>query len=762
MRPEDIPKIVRAHSEVDRQSEHRESSHGNEEQMYDTDLGGKGERLPKLILFRSVREGMPAFLLSQVAEQSRCLSQFFELIELPPVGDYDEICDRHEPDLVLFESGVDSGKRQIWNTSAQSHIPKLGFLHADAVDMARGTFISDMAEWGVETFFTHSVAMGEYTPEIADRLYVWPVFIDPDLFHDYGLQKVVPILFTGAQIGFYPWRNAVSRVLSMHRPTMTCPHVGWHEHAGARRMLFGEKYARLLNASTFVPACGSVTRELVRKHLEIPAAGACLVTERTAALESIGFRDMENCVFATPEDVVEKLDMLFDDQELLSRIIRAGHDLVHSRHTMVHRNQIRQWFDLRCRLSAGETIIQDGPAGRLRIVPAVANQANIHVVSGGLDRRLLRRGWDLIGAGLHDPAETLFLRCLNHALVPEALVGLAYCQLLKGDSEAAKNSIERWLDITFLHHKCKDPDPVAWATRIRVALCCGKLDEACAKALQFPDLRHQELDRIRKLLRADAGETGDSKPCRASIAPTPHLSEEDWKLQLNLMLRACDQDAIESAIAAGHLPVPAVAIDSGGKSRPAEKGPAVRGSARTLVGRAKARLRGLKKTLTENDWTFQIERAISCEPALRAVILEPSPFNLGQRAVRRSLKNNPWLPKIIGIGSAELIDSSSQPVFRPGDLVYVTAKTAERFDLTSLVDSAGVVLVEGANRKGGQRLTELLLDSEDFSLIMHDATDKVGYAIFRRLTLQFAWLEGVLGERSSVSTVSASQAQTAA
>lgn len=706
--------------------------------MFDTDLAGGGAKLPKLIFFRSVRDAVPAFLMEHISEHSRCLRQFFQVTELQPDCDYDEVCDRHQPDLVLFESGVDSAARRIRNTSAHPHVPKLGFLYADAYDAARATFISDMEEWGVKTYFTHSVAMGEYTPEIADRLYVWPNFVDPAIFRDYGLEKVVPVLITGSQIGLYPWRNAISRVLSGQYPTMICPHFGWHTRSGSQRMLFGEKYARLLNATTFAPACGSVTRELVRKHLEIPASGACLVTERTAAMESFGFRDMENCVFATPDDVVEKLDMLLADPERLEQITRAGHDLAHSRHTMTQRSQIREWYDLNRKLVPGETIVQDGPAGGLRIVPAGARQANCHVVSGGLDRSLLRQGWELMGADRIGAAKTLFLRCLNHAFMPEALVGLAYCQLLEGDCEGSKTGIDGWLDVTFRRYGSKAPDPVAWATKIRIALCCGNLQEARSSALEFPVLRHQELDRIRDTLGLAAEPGTDPCAYRASIAPTPSLSEPEWRLQMLLMLRACGQDAIASALEAGRLP--AMAIDGRSGSAPAKRNAAApRRSVSLLAGRAKARLRGLKRTLTENDWTVQIDRLIACEPAFRAVIVDPSLLSLGQRAFRRSLRNNPWLPEIV-----EMRGNGDGLSFRPGDLVYVTAKAAQPFDPARLVDAAGVVLIEGANLMGAYRLTEALSTSADFSVVLHDVQGKVGYAIFRRRAPQFAWGEGLL------------------
>ncbi|HTJ58485.1 MAG TPA: glycosyltransferase [Devosiaceae bacterium] len=684
-------------------------------------------------------------MTTHLLEHSRCLSQFFEVIELLPDCDYDEVCDRHQPDLVLFESGVDSAERSIRNTSAHPHVPKIGFLNADSIDAARATFISDMAEWGVETYFTHSLAMGEHTPEIADRLFVWPNFVDPEIFHDYGLEKVVPILLTGNQTGFYPWRNAVARVVSAHFPTMICPHFGWHAGSESRRMLIGEQYARLLNASIFAPACGSVAKDLLRKHLEIPASGACLVTERSAALEDMGFRDMENCVFATPEDVVEKLDILLADQQQLNRIVRAGHDLVHSHHTMAQRSQIRQWFDLNSRLKPGEKIVQDGPIGPLRIVSGRARPSNNHAVSGALDCELVAKGWRAIEAGSSAAAKSFFLRCLNHAVIPEALVGLAYCHLLNGDAEAAKERIDGWLDVTFRQYGCKEPDPVAWATGIRIALCRGKLREAMAMASRFPALKHRELDRICSLLGVHVDRAGDTRVPRASIAPPPDQGEREWQTQLLLMLRACGQRSIATAIETGRAPPPKFGKERLYEFRPSKRRVAPwRRVVSLLPDNAKTRLRRLKKAILENDWTSQVEKLISCEPASRALILEPSSLSRGQRAFKRSLRKNPWLPDLVEIRSA-IAAGNSSPALRPGDIVYVTARAARVFDLSIVVETASVVLVDGANLPGGQKLTEVLSGNADFSLILHDGRDKIGYAIFRRRSPQLAWANGALG-----------------
>lgn len=706
------------------------------------------EQLPKLIFFRSLRNGMPEFLKAHVAEQSRCLSQFFEVIELPPLGDYGEICDRFQPDLVLFESGVDSGKRNIRNVSAHSQIPKLGLLLADALDTARATSIADMAEWGVETFFTHSVSMGEYTPEISDRLYTWPNFIDPAIFRDYGLEKNIPILITGSQIRFYPWRNAISRVVSGRYPTVICPHGGWNIQRGGPQTMFGESYARLLNTATFVPTCGSVTRDIVRKHLEIPASGACLVTERTAALEAIGFRDMENCVFATPEDIVGKLDMLLADKEQLYRITKAGHDLVHNNHTIAHRREIREWFDLRCQLKAGDTILQESPTKGLRIASGSPSQSSYTVVSSGLDRLLLRKGWKQLSTSALYAAEESFLRCLNFAEIPEAFVGLAYCQLLQGSVGNARTSIKRWLDLSFLHHECKEPDPVAWAMWIRIALCGGHVRAAVERATQFPHIRHRELDRIRTVLGLDTTEIFSNSKNRPSIAPTPVLGEHEWRQQLEMMLRACGQAVIASTIQAGNLSSSMPVVQARTESQATNNASATRTAIGMPVNWLKAKIRGFRKRLTENNWTLHVDRVASCEPAVRAVILGPSSLNLGQRSFRRSLRNSPWRPRLVEVRVSEIAKEKFQFGFRPGDLVYVTAKAVRLVDLNRLLASAGLVFVDGSNSKDGHKLTEALAASGEFALVLHDCAGKTGYATFRRLTPQLAWNEGMLSDNS--------------
>jgi hypothetical protein len=713
--------------------------------------------LPKMIFFRSIRGGLPDFISEHLMDQIRCLRQFFNVIEITQDCDYDEVCDKYEPELALFESGVYTERRLIRKTSSHPEVRKLGFLHADAVDSARAAFISDMQEWGVETFFTHSVSMAEYTPAIADRLFVWPNFIDPKIFRDYNQVKCIPVLVSGGQTAFYPWRNAISRAVSAHFPTMICPHFGWQNEGGTHRMPLGEKYARQINSSIFVPACGSVTRDLVRKHLEIPAVGACLVTEQSAALESFGFQDMVNCVFATPENIVDKLDELLRDEDKLNRIVRAGHDLVHGRHTIHNRDQVRQWFDLSAGLGPGDKIVQDNPSGGLRISGIEEKQASYRVSSDGLDRVLLRKGWELIAKKRAWRAEYYFRRCLIHFFMAEALVGFTYCRLLSGDHKGAREAINRWLDVIFEHHKSKDPDPIAWATNIRVLVCAGDISEARAQAARFSWLDHEELNRMRNVLGlTTVQEIPGSRLGRPSIAPVPVLSQRAWTEQLVDMLKACNQGSLASKLAFGKLSLTLVPESVNGReSNPVELGSWTvlktmsRKAAARLRSSGVATLRTLKRRLIENDdWSLHVHRLLQNEPISRAIVLNSSRFSRGLWALRRAVRMNPWCPQLIEINHSVANNRRAGSYdLAPGDLVYITTKGAVFIDLTNVCDQADVVIIDGIVDSAGYRVVNLLSRNDDFWIVHHDM-DLDGHAIFRRRKARMRWNKGLLADTS--------------
>lgn len=510
---------------------------------------------PRLVYLQWDHRGLPAFVQMHMQTHVKCLRQFFDLTVITGDCDYGQICDEHMPDAVLFESGVNYREARhptIRHTSAHPSVPKLGLHNGDPWCDARPGFLSDMEQWGIDTFFTISTTMAEHTPTVADHLFVWPNFIDPELYHDYAEPKRIPVLITGQVSPLYPWRQRVHAAVATHFPNLRCPHRGYSS-SHAARMLFGEEYARTISASHFVPSCGAVARELLRKHLEVPACKSCLVTERSPILEACGFVDMVNCVFADSHDVVDKLDHLLGHPAELERITRAGYDLVHARHTLRQRDQILQWVREQRLLQPGERLVQDGPLGPIHRVCQSSPARSVHIRSDGMHLKDMRTGDALLAAGDFRTAAEHFRRaacCIPW--MPEPALKLALCDLHLGVANRAAESLERLNVTTLSKYGAAAPDPVEWAYAAIATLCRGDLTEAAERTACFRSLGHPELDRTRtaidallgRLVSAEAESvhaSGPTAPQRCSVHSLPRRSFDEWIAMLCGMLTANGQ-----------------------------------------------------------------------------------------------------------------------------------------------------------------------------------------------------------------------------
>lgn len=715
---------------------------------------------PRLVFFRRHRRDLPGFKLRHMAEQARCLAQFFEVCVVSDHCDYSEACERHRADIALFESGVDGVPQKITNTSACSAIPKIGFCNTDAFCPARSSVLADMDHWGVEALFTLSVAMPEYTPEIADELFVWPNFADTEVYRDYGQPKTVPVVFTGSRASFYPWRNAVYDALIARYPCLTVPHAGWSSNVtAARTMLHGEGYARLLAAAQVAPTCGSVAREVVRKHFEIPATGTCLVTERTPGLEAAGFVDMQNAVFADAEDVCDKLDHLFGHPEELQSITDAGRALVNSHHTIVQRDQIHQWFKLNSVRRSDQRITQDGPFGSLRLVSTTSGIVNSHVRSGGLDLELLHEGERLIGAGRYAHAARMFRRSLNYHFMAEALVGLARCSLYQGDAVAALEWLAQSLGWSLSEHQAREPDPVEWALFVRALLCAGRLGDAAARARQFPELHHHELERIRDataaLTQADALPWPHADRARSSLHVLPTLSVTDWTDELCRMLRSCNQERMAEVLAnsvvtatprlAARAPGGAVAEPARRPTLPLlERGSRTARAKRVVATAIEAQLRG-----RVGVQRFPIIWDLARQQEVRSALLFGASAAQGlTQAVMSGLGGNVYQPEVRWVRDAtpRLFPRRYRP---PGERVagidaaaghaslgragLVLVGPAARLSVAEreLVLSAEFVIVMDIDGHANHPLHTHLSSDPCASLLVHAASDHPSYSAFR-------------------------------
>jgi hypothetical protein len=62
---------------------------------------------PRLVFFQYLYDDkLPEFLLIHKRNRVNCLSEFFDVTVVDHDCDYQQICDAYEPDLALFESGV--------------------------------------------------------------------------------------------------------------------------------------------------------------------------------------------------------------------------------------------------------------------------------------------------------------------------------------------------------------------------------------------------------------------------------------------------------------------------------------------------------------------------------------------------------------------------------------------------------------------------------------------------------------------------------
>jgi Glycosyl transferases group 1 len=516
---------------------------------------------PKLVFFQSrYDDNLPEFLLAHKQEHVNCLSLFFDVTVIRHDCDYEQICDLYQPDLALFESGVNlltCRRPKIANVRSCRIIPKLGLLNADAWCETRSGSLSEMDQWGIETFFSISTTAAEHMPAVADRLFIWPNSIDATVYHKYNEAKLIPVLLSGATAAQYPWRRRVYKLVAEHYPSLWCPHRGYLSRSSAGQVLSGVKYARTISAAEVAPVCGTVAKEVIRKHFEIPACGTCLITEPACNLEQAGFVDMTNCVFADEHNILDKLEFLFTNPERLREITAAGHQLVHTRHTQQNRNQILQWFHLNKTIASNEKIIQLNPFVQLTTTSGLPQKSSPSPVEIGTHLQLLRKGDEMLWAGQIAAAESQYQRCLSYMQkLPEARFKLALCNLYKGNAAEASSGIFELIQYCVSEYQAVDPDPVEWAYYLLSLLGMGKLIEADNFASEFPWLEHPELNRVRMITHLLSGAKtgrvltfGKVGNFRDSIHQLPEKSEMAWHGEFIQIMLACGQPSLAEAAA---------------------------------------------------------------------------------------------------------------------------------------------------------------------------------------------------------------------
>jgi hypothetical protein len=438
------------------------------------------------------------------------MESFFDVVRVDRDADFSELCRRHRPDLVVVEDGAERGpclRPDITNKNAYPEIPRVGLLTCDPFSPARPVFFSEMAEWGISTFFVFSILTGVYTPAVRDQIFYWPQFVDGNLFRDYKTEKVIPVLLTGkvARGGLdYSWRrNVFHRLTDSGLPVMNVPHPGYAT-GDTNYRVYGEHYARLINASMIAPTCGSVTNGLVMKHLEIPAAKCCLITENTPAVQEFGFIDMKNCVFATPDDVVAKTNHLLQNPDKLKQITQNGFDLVHQNHTILQRSQLRDWAELARELRPGQRIVQSGLLAPLKLVDEDSDQQDFHLEPNGPVSKAIRNARRSLETDKIARARSESKTAQAYIpWFPEPEFIDAIASLKRKRVRRATQLLASLLKRNLFDAGARRPDPVEWAYFL-IALAAVNSKDVSHYDRLFATLSHPELDEIRtQLYRAE-------------------------------------------------------------------------------------------------------------------------------------------------------------------------------------------------------------------------------------------------------------------
>ncbi|MDQ4421388.1 glycosyltransferase [Sphingobium sp. DEHP117] len=365
--------------------------------------------------------------------------------------DFAEACERLKPDFVIFDSvhWVRSPALNITNPRAFPEIPRALYYDCDPHEPMRPYLMPLLEACGVDTIFC-GIEHLQQMPELALRdHFVIPKFIDSDIFRDYGLEKTIPVSVFGGHLfpTFYAWRAKFLEEIQRLIPTLVYPHPGYTLKEPNPFEARNEKYARLLSASYFSVSDTTRLDYVVRKHLEIPAAGAVLVAPRSEVVEALGFVDMENCLLGEGDELYRRIRSVAADTALYEHIRKAGHDLVHGRYTRKHWTYMLDWFECRMTCGPDEVTQQNGRFGKFRNVPAQTATASVAGLSYGPSpmSAALRNAASAIlsGRALIEAKAGLqeAVRWIGHIAEPHFLLGVI--AMLEGNMDTAVEGIGR-------------------------------------------------------------------------------------------------------------------------------------------------------------------------------------------------------------------------------------------------------------------------------------------------------------------------------
>ena len=499
---------------------------------------------PRLLYFNGPWDYLGDRIIAAYIEPfRRLLDQDFEVVSIEGDADFAQEVERHRPEMVLFHSGTESRLEKevtITHTSAYREIPRAGYIYRDPMSPSRTAAMNRLRDWGVQQIFTCFRPSDSPIPFFEDTIYL-PWWVDDRVFRDYGEKKTIPISLTGSgwlsDKYFYVWRHPILQKLLQYLPVYHVPVFETHQ---SDHIYIGERYARLLNRSQFSGGCGSVSRFVTLKPLEIPASRCCLITEETQAFKALGFVDGENCVFATPENVATKVQALLDDPVRLHAITDAGYALVHGRHTQRQRRHFAEWFSLRRVKRPDQRIVQTNPFAPPQLIDANEPRPSYTFPSENPLAERLVEGYRLIGSAKWKEALDQFdwvLRIIGY--VAEARLGSAICHMRLGRPAAALEHLMQNAATHQLQGNYRKPDVVNLSFLAAALVGTHQVEKGASIICSLSDWKHPALNALAWLLACRfprlvqvspifAVQEGDESCTVETVHMLPSMSFAQW------------------------------------------------------------------------------------------------------------------------------------------------------------------------------------------------------------------------------------------
>lgn len=211
----------------------------------------------------------------------------------------------------------------------------------------------------IDMIFSASKHPFLYTfPQYESKLYWLPWSINPEIYKDRSLKKDIDYLLMGLVYvelaneskfkrpgktppkGRYKFRDEVFQQLNDQSGFIYHPHPG-HRMKGDD-LIVREKYAREFNRAKMFFTCGSRSKSggyAVLKFFEAPACKTLLLAEPNKDIEALGFRDGENFVACTVDQITEKANYYLLNDKKREEITINGYQFIHENHTNDHRIQ---------------------------------------------------------------------------------------------------------------------------------------------------------------------------------------------------------------------------------------------------------------------------------------------------------------------------------------------------------------------------------------------------------------------------------------